>query len=200
MGLKLNATTGGGSVELDVPNEVTSDLALTVPAAAGTIDRLERAGNIVQVVYDDSASTETEIDDLTYQDTNMSASITITNASNKVLVIVDQEVGISRTATSAFGAIRVVRGSTPITEPGEDSTGPFTLGGSINNSTSYSQWHPFQAIVLDTPGTGTHTYKTQARMFDASNSGIIRFQYQSNSGQTSATRMRSRIILLEVAA
>ena len=37
MGLKLNATNGGGSVELDVPDTVNSDLALTVPATAGEI-------------------------------------------------------------------------------------------------------------------------------------------------------------------
>ena len=37
MGLKLNATNGGGSVELDVPDTVNSDLALTVPATAGDI-------------------------------------------------------------------------------------------------------------------------------------------------------------------
>ena len=200
MGLKLNAATGGGSVELDVPNEVTSDLALTVPAAAGTIDRLERAGNIVQIVYDDTASTETNITAETYEDTNLSASITMTAASNKVLVIIDQEFGLSRSGTSAFGGIRVVRGSTAITEPGEDSTGSFILGGSMGNTTSVSFWHPFQSIVLDTPGTGTHTYKTQARMYDNTSTGVMRFQYQSNTGQTAATRMRSRIILLEVAA
>ena len=37
MGLKLNATNGGGSVELDVPDTVNSDLALTVPATAGEV-------------------------------------------------------------------------------------------------------------------------------------------------------------------
>ena len=37
MGVKLKAANGGGSVELDVPSTVNSDLALTVPATAGEI-------------------------------------------------------------------------------------------------------------------------------------------------------------------
>lgn len=37
MGLKLNGANGGGSVELDVPSTVNSDLALTIPATAGEI-------------------------------------------------------------------------------------------------------------------------------------------------------------------
>jgi len=36
MGLKLNATNGGGSVELDVPDTVNSDVVLTLPTGIGT--------------------------------------------------------------------------------------------------------------------------------------------------------------------
>lgn len=36
MGLKLNAANGGGSVELDVPNTVNSDVVLTLPDTDGT--------------------------------------------------------------------------------------------------------------------------------------------------------------------
>ena len=39
MGLKLNATNGGGSVELDVPNTVSSDVVLTLPDADGDADQ-----------------------------------------------------------------------------------------------------------------------------------------------------------------
>ena len=39
MGLKLNATNGGGSVELDVPDTVNSDLVLTLPATDGDADQ-----------------------------------------------------------------------------------------------------------------------------------------------------------------
>lgn len=46
MGLKLNATNGGGSVELDVPDTVNSDLTLTVPAQAGEIVAANTSGNL----------------------------------------------------------------------------------------------------------------------------------------------------------
>jgi len=49
MSIKLNGATNG-SVELDVPDAIGSDVSLTIPGAAGTLDRLERAGNILQVV------------------------------------------------------------------------------------------------------------------------------------------------------
>ena len=46
MGLKLNAANGGGSVELDVPSTVNSDLALTVPAAAGELVVKDSLGKV----------------------------------------------------------------------------------------------------------------------------------------------------------
>ena len=46
MGLKLNAANGGGSVELDVPSTVNSDLALTVPATAGEIVVKDSSGKV----------------------------------------------------------------------------------------------------------------------------------------------------------
>ena len=49
MSIKLNGAING-SVELDVPDAIGSDVSLTIPGAAGTFDRLERAGNILQVV------------------------------------------------------------------------------------------------------------------------------------------------------
>ena len=48
MSLKLNGAESG-SIELDVPAAIGSDLNITIPGAAGTLDRLERAGNILQV-------------------------------------------------------------------------------------------------------------------------------------------------------
>ena len=46
MGLKLNATNGGGSVELDVPDTVNSNLALTIPAQAGEIIAANTSGDL----------------------------------------------------------------------------------------------------------------------------------------------------------
>ena len=40
MGLKLNAANGGGSVELDVPATVSSDVVLTLPDADGDVNQI----------------------------------------------------------------------------------------------------------------------------------------------------------------
>jgi len=76
MPIKLNGATNG-SVELDVPAAVGSDLQVTLPATAGTalvapgttsitvpsvngtLDRIERTGNIVQVKAVDFANIST---------------------------------------------------------------------------------------------------------------------------------------------
>ena len=46
MSIRLKAAAGGGSVELDVPNTVNSDIALTIPATAGEIIAKDGNGNI----------------------------------------------------------------------------------------------------------------------------------------------------------
>ena len=46
MGLKLNAANGGGSVELNVPDTVNSDLALTIPATAGEVAVVATDGSV----------------------------------------------------------------------------------------------------------------------------------------------------------
>ena len=102
MPIKLNGATSG-SVELDVPAAVGSDLQLTLPATAGTalvapgstsitvpstdgtLDRLERAGNILQVV-NNSTSVSNTTNSENYSD-NVTVSITPTRNNSKLLVI-----------------------------------------------------------------------------------------------------------------
>ena len=83
MPIKLNGATSG-SVELDVPAAVGSDLQLTLPTTAGTLDRLERAGNILQVVYG-SSSTYSTTNSTSFTDiVNVNITPTLTNS--KLLV------------------------------------------------------------------------------------------------------------------
>ena len=86
MPIKLNGQTSG-SVQLDVPAAVTGgDVNLSLPGA-GTVDRLERAGNILQVVqttktdaYSSTATSATAV-------TGMAVTITPSSASSKVLLL-----------------------------------------------------------------------------------------------------------------
>ena len=87
MPIKLNGATSG-SVELEVPAAVTGgDVSLSLPGA-GTVDRLERAGNILQVKQTHlttrfsvsySADTATAV-------TGLNVSITPSSTANKILV------------------------------------------------------------------------------------------------------------------
>ena len=94
MSIKLNGAT---SVSLDVPAVVGGDFNLSLPGA-GTVDRLERAGNIIQVVnvHDGAyatASTTIPLDNTIPQNTEgteyMSLAITPTSATSKLLITVN---------------------------------------------------------------------------------------------------------------
>jgi hypothetical protein len=103
MPIKLNGETSG-SIELDVPAAVGSDLQLTLPATAGTalvapgstsitvpsvdgtLDRLERAGNILQVVQTvktDGYSRQSSSSDFAGI-TGLSVNITPTSSTSKI--------------------------------------------------------------------------------------------------------------------
>jgi hypothetical protein len=88
MPIKLNGATSG-SVELGVPDVVGSDVQnVLLPSTAGTLDRLERSGNILQVVYGET-NTQVTISSNVESDTGLQATITPTSSSSKILVIVD---------------------------------------------------------------------------------------------------------------
>ena len=81
--LRLNGSTSGYS-QLDAP-AIAGDQTFTLPGTGGTIDRLNRAGNILQVV-NGTYSTQTTSSSSTPADTGLTATITPTSASSKILV------------------------------------------------------------------------------------------------------------------
>lgn len=96
MSIKLNGATSG-SVTLDVPAVVAGDVSLELPGG-GTVDRLERAGNVIQVVHvQDGAyttgTTTIPLDNTIPQNTEgtefMSLAITPTSATSKLLITVN---------------------------------------------------------------------------------------------------------------
>jgi len=162
--LKLKGSTSG-SVELDVPAVVGGDVSLELPGG-GTVDRLDRAGNILQVV---SASTSTQVVNSTvsYVDTGLTATITPTNASSKVLVLIAQQYYYTRTSNVQGIGIRIYRDATLIYDPISNATGPvedyLALGGNVTSTTHYST---FNRSILDSPNTTSAvTYKTQGRPY-----------------------------------
>jgi hypothetical protein len=142
------------------------------------------AGSVLQVVQA-TYSTLSIIASTSYVDTGLTASITPTSSSSKILVLTSQQ-GFLRldASTEQEGYFNLMRGATQIT----------VLGSSQRMTGSAAQYSPFFGgiVYLDSPSTtSSTTYKTQAKVFNTASGGTIYFQ---GAGGTST------ITLLEIAA
>ena len=158
-----------------------------VPASSlnGVIpDANAPSGSVIQVVQ---GSTATEVSTNTrnvYIDTGLSATITPTSASNRILVLVNQVYWQSNpSGATIYGHIRLLRNNTQIMSP---SASENVVGGSINEFGFRQSWS-----VVDSPNTTSAlTYKTQGWIQEPSGSLLI-----INRNSSTAT-----IILMEIAA
>ena len=198
--IKLNATSGGGSVSFQAPSSTGDDRIITLPTTAdGTVltTTNPKAGNIIQVVQH-STSSEVSSTSTSYVDTGLSGSIT-TTGSNKVLVIVNQQYRVTRSTTRASGGFQILRGSTIITTGPNNQSGIQGFGFDVevdgSGSTQTSLLGRATLTFLDSPSAGTHTYKTQMATVSTGNSNQIRAQYQAG-GENGF----SFLTLMEVAA
>ncbi len=155
---------------------------LTLGASGDTINVAGTAGTgfgkILQVVQ---GSTSSEVTHSTsYADTGLSAAITPSSTSNKILIMVNQH---CFAAGDGGSSMKILRDSTSIYTPGESYAFYFD-GASIDAR----QYHSFN--YLDSPSsTSAITYKTQGRAY---NSNAFKTQ---NGGY-----FTSFITLMEVAA
>jgi hypothetical protein len=188
MGVKL-AAASGGSIEL-VPTNTASAFTVTVPAVTGTMLTNATttgfpAGSVLQVVQATYA-VQTTISTSTYTDTGLSASITPTSASSKILVFISQSIQTQIAAnTDAITAFRIVRDSTAIhTMTRVNGIRAGTGDGTFVINVGY-----VTPIYLDSPSTTSSvTYKSQFSMTSGANS-------IANSASTIST-----ITLMEIAA
>ena len=152
-------------------------------------------GSILQVVQG-TTSTEVAVSTTTYTDTGLSASITPTSSTSKILVLVNQQIALSRSTSYQYAGLRLYRNSDLIYDPLADSNGPFEYAISANAVSSVSFNTRATISLLDEPGsTDPLTYKTQGRPYSSNNSGSIVFNKNGTDGNAT-----SYIILLEVAA
>ena len=188
--------SGTGTLTIAAPN-TNSNYTLTLPTNTGTILTNATttgfpAGSVLQLVQN-TYSTTTTISNATYTDTGLTATITPTSASSKILVLSTQLLGYSATLFYKFGGYRLLRGSTAIYEPSPLSGGrPYYpgiyLGGSSTNDLSFSFFVTLS--YMDSPATtSSTTYKTQFDTFDSV--GSINAQAGSRP---------SVMILMEIAA
>ncbi len=112
------------------------------------------SGAILQVVHA-SSTTNTSTTSSTYTDTAITASITPTSSSNKIMVHIVANVGWSASSSNSWaGGVRILRDSTVIATPA-DSGGPIsfytaTFGQTANPGISRAQQSFF---AYDSPAT-----------------------------------------------
>jgi hypothetical protein len=159
----------------------TTGQILTVSGGVPTWATPAGGGKVLQVVFG-STSTQVSSSSNTFIDTGLSATITPSATTSKVLVFVSHN-GSSVSASSVFWAGKLFRGGTEIQLIGD--TLLTSDGGAMRGSISTK--------YLDSPSTtSATTYKTQ--FCSRSNSGTVRAQYAEYSGNTST------IILMEIGA
>jgi hypothetical protein len=158
----------------------TEATGLKWAAAAG-------GGKVLQVVYG-SYATETTSSTSTYADTGLTATITPTLNTSKILVIVSQQ-GVLKDDGAALNRVRLqlLRGATVILKMG-DMTG-------YTNTTLNLNIGSVSGTYLDAPATtSATTYKTQ--FASGNNTASVRIQTNYNDAASGV----STITLLEIGA
>ena len=189
MGDIVLAGSTSGTTTL-TPAAVSGTTTLTLPATTGTVittgstgQVINKAslptGSVLQVVQASSAGGSTA--SLTFTDMGLSASITPTSNTSKILVQVN---GVYRAAVALRAGFSIVRGSTNIQSATEMVILP---SASVTNNSYY-------LTVLDSPATtSSTTYKVQ---FQSNSTGTV---YTNDAG-TVAVGNINYITLFEVAA
>jgi hypothetical protein len=147
-------------------------------------------GKVLQVVQA-TTSTQTATSSTTWTDTGLSASITPSSASSKVLVLTNQAFQIQRSTNKVEGGFRLMRDSTRLMgDP--DANSPDTIAYEITGATFVYFVNVHNFNYLDSPSTTSAiTYKTQSALQTTANSAVFLNQPLS---------LVSSIILLEIGA
>jgi len=137
-------------------------------AITGTIpNSVLAAGNVIQVVSD-SDTTNTVISSRTYADTGLSASITPTSTSNKILVMISQDFQLETVSNqiNILGGFKLLRDSTTL-YTGSDDGDSFGVRIRGNGSSGREFNFVWSYQYYDTPSsTSSLVYKTQCRTYN----------------------------------
>jgi hypothetical protein len=177
-----NARLGVGTNGQVLVADSTAATGLKWAAASG-------GGKVLQVVQGTTA-TSTTISSATYTDTTLTATITPSSATSKILVLAMQNWSMyTPSSNSIYSAIKLLRNSTDVYV----SPVNYGLGGIYVSSASEVESRGMAPIsYLDSPAsTSALTYKTQVRLEFATASRQCVLQQGSNP---------SSIILLEIGA
>ena len=174
----------GGLPDGIVDTDMLANNAVT--SAKSTIT----GGKVLNIVTG-TTSTQVTVDSETFTDCGLSASITPSATSSKIMVLVSQNFYNERANREGFCGMQLLRGSTVIATESEKTNGSYMY---INTGSSFNWNHGGRWVIqyLDSPNTtSSTTYKTQGRPHTTNNSGLVRFQYDS--------AVPSYITLMEIA-
>jgi hypothetical protein len=153
--------SGTGVLTIAAPNTNT-DRSITIPDKAGAI--AVGAGTIVQVVQS-TYSTTTSNSTGTQADTGLSATITPTSSSNKILIFANQN-GLSKSSNQGLD-LRLYRGTTVILNSILQNAGYDTTSNRLDFGSA-------TGVYLDSPATtSATTYKTQFSRFSGTGSVTV---------------------------
>ena len=104
-----------------------------------------------------TSSASTGISTSTYTDSGLSATITPSSTSSKILVLINQEMYINRAGVTIYAKGQLVRGSTSLFD--NQYIGGFGVPNATGTIENFFTWSP---SYLDSPATtSATTYKTQ---------------------------------------
>jgi hypothetical protein len=126
--------------------------------------------NAVLQVVSQKIDTVQLVNSTSFIDTVMTASITPTSATSKILVNFTPTLVVSRSSShQGIGAFQLLRDSNVIYKPyGETANGVFSMGTASGGTTSAVTYGNFPIIYLDAPATTSEvTYMMQAACFNS---------------------------------
>ena len=159
------------SIQLHASNQsVTFPGNVTCSGTATGFGKLRQISTLVTNTTEDTTTSTT------LEDTNLTASIANVASGSKVIVFASHPFKCTRSDDNAGGGFALVRGSTVILAPQEDTgMGPteyrLLRDGGGSNTWYAGRWNI--AYLDESPGTGTVTYKTQFGVPVSSSSGTM---------------------------
>jgi hypothetical protein len=134
-------------------------------------------GKVLQVVTATSSSA-ISINSTTFTDTGLTATITPTLATSKILVLLTQSFAHSRSANETAVGWRLLKGATAVWS----YDAPFAAQFQATGASATQQYGLLNMKYVDSPATtSATTYKTQGKVLTTANSGISDWQYGSGS-------------------
>jgi hypothetical protein len=173
MSLILQGSTSG-SITLQEP-AVAGSTVLNLPATSGTIALTSQTGKVLQVISTQSQSAEISTSSSSYVTTGISASITPTSSSSKILILLSCT--LDNQASGRQMVITFYRGATDLAST-RGTSQLYSDGGRVQASGS--------CMYLDSPATTSSTTYT---VYFRSTTGGNTVKFANDNTMTSFTLM-----------